>query len=748
MTQPAVESSRATTRNRFLIAGAVAIAVGVAMMVALRGGGEPPATTVVAATSTTSPPTTTLGALLSGPFAAQDLRSHTPAVPDNPASATAALSIYVDPQMGTDSAPGTLEEPVATLEGARRLARIGPESDVGDVVVYLRGGIHPRTETFTLDAADSGSGDAMTIYRSFPGEQAIIEGGIRVDSWDPAFGDVMVTAVPESVAEMRQFFAGTQRQQRAISSGADGTALEFLRGPLFDRQRNVAMTVASDLVSDFSHPEDLELLYIGVSVAGHGITRSNGNEAVRPSWKSHRLPVTSASDQGNGATRLDIGNGALYHASERGHELIALRPGDPFFFENAIELLDEPGEWFFDSRRRLLYWWPADAAALDDAWIPSVEVLVKVDGTPQEPVRNIRFEGLAFRHSAYTTPIEAGYVVSQASSWFAGWEPAAWMEIDGDRHSQLDQARPTGLPGAAVQIDSASNVAFVGNVFTELGAAGVAVQNDVHNAEFTGNLFVDISAEALIAGHPEHDDIDEPMEGPITDLSFTNNVIDRAAAEFFGSVGVHVYKAGGAVISHNLFRDLPYSALSLGWGWDHNPASTVHRAITVDNNYFENVVNLLYDGAPFYLLGPVAEPGAKLSDYTQIRGNFVNNAAADVQFKAAGDPIPADYAKRPGVQLDKGIRNVAVVDNVFLGSTVWLQVTRWPGDRTVPGWIDELALVGSGNWSDTTASVPADTSLAGVDQAAVFDVVTAPTAVLEIAAEAGLEPGMMMPPLP
>jgi hypothetical protein len=322
------------------------------------------------------------------------------------------------------------------------------------------------------------------------------------------------------------------------------------------------------------------------------------------------------------------------------------------------------------------------------------------------------------------------------------------MEADGRRHSFLSRSRPSGHPIAAIQIASASDVAFNGNVFTELGAIGVMVHNDAHTIEFDGNLFVDISADALVAGHPEHDVIDEPMERLVTDLRFTNNVVDRSGAEFYGSVGVQLIKVGGATVSHNLFRDLPYTALSLGWGWEHNQASTTHRAITVENNYFENVVSLLYDGAPFYVLGPVAEPGAPRSEYTRIRGNFVNNADADAQFKAPGEVIDPGFAKRPGVQLDEGIRNVAVDDNVFLGATVWIQLTTWQANRNVPGWSDGLSLEGSGNWSDTLTAIPADPAIIGIAQATLFDVASAPDRVLEIVTRAGLEAGVAMPPLP
>ncbi len=764
MPEPVDKPTAPATRTRGLIVGgaiAALAAIGAVGLAVVSDSAPPPANTTVApppaersttTTASTSPSTTLPTAAppwaITSPFDSGDLVSRTNPIPNNPAHPAAAASIYVDPMAGDDAAVGTLDAPVATLEAARTLARAALATGDGDVVVYLREGLHERAATFTLTAEDSGRGEDTMIYRSFPGEQAVIEGGVRVASWERAAGEVMVAAVPAAVTDMRQFFAGGHRQPRARSASAGATALEFLRGPLFDRQRNVAMTVDSELVAGLSHPEDLELVYVGVAIGGHGVLRADGSEIERPSWKSQRLPVTGATDLGDGSTRLDIGNGALYHASERGYQLMKLLPGDPFYIENAIELLDEPGEWFFDPRQRLLYWWPPDPAALEDAWVPVLDVLLAVDGTPTDPVRNVLFEGLAFRHSAYTVPNDEGSVVSQGSSWFAGWEPPEWMEVDGRRHSFLNRPRPSGHPVAAVQIDSSSNVAFRGNVFTELGAVGVMVHNDADRIEFAGNLFVDISAEALVAGHPEHDEIDEPMEGPVTQLHFVNNVVDRAGAEFYSSVALQVFKADGAIVSHNLLRDLPYTALSLGWGWDRNPASTVHRAITVENNYFENVVNLLYDGAPVYLLGPVAEPGAARGDYTEILGNFANNAAADPQFKAPGEPIDAAFAKRPGIQLDEGIRNVALNDNVFLGSTVWLQLTDFPANRNTPGWAAGLALTGEGNWSDTLASVPSDPALAGIDQAQLFEIPTAPGAVRQIFATAGLEPGVAMPPLP
>lgn len=751
------------SRGRYVaVAASVAAVAALAPLLLLRESGEPPLTTTVAASVTTqtvapsstssSPPTTppplpteiTPGI---SPFSDTSLLSRSRAVPDAPAVFGAFAELYVDPA-GDDAAPGTQDEPVATIEAAQRLARPMLRTATGDVVVYLKGGVHLRREPLVLDFRDSGRANHRMVYRSYPGEQAVIEGGISLSSWSPAFEQVVMAEVPAGIEDIRQFFAGGARQQRARATNADSTAIRFIKGPLFNAERNVAAVVEAKLVSDFAHPEDLELVYVGVNVSGHGVTRDNGSEILRPSWKAHRLPVESVSTLGNGEIRLDISNGALHHASERGHEPIEILPTDPFYLENALELLDQPGEWYFDSRRGLLYWWPPNDEAMADAWIASTEVLLAIDGNLDRPVRNVAIEGIAFRHAGYTRPNDEGYVVSQAASWFTSWKSPAWMADGPVPHSFLDRGRPPGLPGGAVEIDSARDIEFRGNVFTELGAVGVLISNDTRRITFDSNLFVDISAEALVAGHPEHEVIDEPTEGPIGDIVFSNNVIDRAGAEFFASVGLMVTKADGAEIHNNLFRDLPYSAISLGWGWANNLDADFHRAIRVEDNYFENVVNTLYDGAPIYLVGPVAEYGAARRDFTQIRGNFANNLDAEEQFRAPTDLVVAGFAKRPGVQLDQGVRNTLIADNVFAGATDWLQVTAWQEKRDIPGWIDSLALAGSGNWSDIAESVPDDTRLAGVATVNVYEVDDLPAAVALIIQAAGLEPGIALPPLP
>lgn len=665
---------------------------------------------------------------------------------------TPAVEFFVDAGTGDDSNDGSPGAPFASLERAQAAAQLAALDQASDVIVNLRGGVHPRETTFTLTAADSGANGFNVTYRSAPGEQAIIEGGVELSGWQPSDGSLYEVDVPAAVDDFRQFYAASDRQPRARSATASGSASQFLEGPVGNNMRHVAMVVPNEVIGGFAHPEDLELLYVGVRISGHGILKANGDELVRPSWRSHRLQVEQVAPFDSATMRVDITDDALWHASQRGYFATFIVPGDPFYLENARELLDEEGEWFFDPRLRKLYWWPP--AGVDpnqvETWIPAVETLLDVDGTPGAPVENVRIQDIVFRHSTYLATTEHGYVSGQGASWFVGWEFDDWMQDGGATHPYLSSINKQGLAGAAIEVDSAHRIEFTGNVLTELGAAGILLHNDVADVTISGNVFDDISGSGLVAGHPEHVYLDEPMERLVARVSFDNNLVTRVGGEYFSGVGLRVYKAADFVIANNDFVDIPYSAVSLGWGHDNFSDSTVHRRIQVTGNRFENVMNTLYDGSAIYLLGPAAEVGAPLSEGTLVEGNFVDYSAAAIPAKLPGDTVDPSFAKRPGMQLDEGTRNVAINKNVVIDpATVWFQLTAWYSSSGTPGYIENLGLTGANNWSNVAASVPSDPTLINLADVKLFDPDRRlPKPVAKLVNAAGVQSPGALPPVP
>ncbi len=104
--------------------------------------------------------------------------------PENPNEvSSASVELFVAPA-GNDANSGTKSEPFATLERARYAIRERKKQPgglpAGGVTVYLRGGIHRRTATFTLNVADSGIPGAPVVYQAFPGEKVVLVGGVVI----------------------------------------------------------------------------------------------------------------------------------------------------------------------------------------------------------------------------------------------------------------------------------------------------------------------------------------------------------------------------------------------------------------------------------------------------------------------------------------------------------------------------------------------------------------------------------------
>ncbi|MHB0935263.1 MAG: right-handed parallel beta-helix repeat-containing protein [Armatimonadota bacterium] len=88
-----------------------------------------------------------------------------------------AVEYYVA-ATGDDRAPGTREQPFATLERAREAVRgvIAGKTPVR-ITVWLGGGTYARNASFELKAADSGWKEAPVTWRALPGTDVRLSGG-------------------------------------------------------------------------------------------------------------------------------------------------------------------------------------------------------------------------------------------------------------------------------------------------------------------------------------------------------------------------------------------------------------------------------------------------------------------------------------------------------------------------------------------------------------------------------------------
>jgi hypothetical protein len=122
--------------------------------------------------------------LMTAAAAAADYKSHPPLrdsrlLPGPPLTRNEAR--FVDPQRGADNADGSERNPWQTINRALNDAAPG-------LTIYLRGGTYYEN----VYAALTGTADAPITIRSYPGERAIVDGGIpaffadSANAWEPA----------------------------------------------------------------------------------------------------------------------------------------------------------------------------------------------------------------------------------------------------------------------------------------------------------------------------------------------------------------------------------------------------------------------------------------------------------------------------------------------------------------------------------------------------------------------------------
>ena len=269
---------------------------------------------------------------------------------------------------GSDTNPGTEARPLRSFRAAQRSVAQWKQSMRGPVTVYFRGGTYYLPETIVFTAEDSGEEDAPIVYSSYPGEQAVLSGGSRIDPVWTAYRDrILQTPVPLGT-ETDQLFINGKRQILARYPNYDPNA-RYLNGWAAD-------AISPDRVKRWANPQGgyihalHEFLWGSLSYKITG-KDANGNVTYVGGWQTNRP--------------------AQMHKEYR-------------YVENIFEELDAPGEWFLDEKKSTLYYYPTQGLNIERAVVElaTLKHLVEMRGTSRSPVRYITLRNLVFRHALRT----------------------------------------------------------------------------------------------------------------------------------------------------------------------------------------------------------------------------------------------------------------------------------------------------------------------------------------------------------
>ena len=511
-----------------------------------------------------------------------------------------AGEIWISPK-GSDFNDGTRQSPKATLTSALRQAREWRRTEdnriQGGITIYMEGGTYAFHEPVFIRPEDSGTKESPTIIRSVGDEKVILSGGISIKGWKKQ-GKVWVADVPA--------FNGRPLDFRQL----------WVNGKKAVRARDVEDFEKMNRIC--SVDEKNEILYVP-AVSIRRLIDNKGNlkakyaeMVLHQMWCVANLRIRSVEVQGDSAAiRFHQPESRIQFEHPWPRPMVTTDGhNSAFYLTNARELQDVPGEWYHDIDARKVYYYPREGEKMQEAEVivPAVETLVRVEGTLDRPVCHIRFEKITFSYTTWMRPSEKGHVPLQAGMYLTdGYRIDPKMQRNYLNHP-LDNQGWLGRPAAAVRVVAARQIDFERCRFEHLGSTGLDYEEAVQGGVVRGCLFRDIAGNGLLVGsfspaaHETHLPYDPADRREVcTQQQINNCYFTEIGNEDWGCLAIAAGYVGDVNIEHNEISEVPYSGISLGWGW----TQTVNcmRNNRVHANLIHHYAKHMYDVAGIYTLG-------------------------------------------------------------------------------------------------------------------------------------------------
>lgn len=522
----------------------------------------------------------------------------------NPCTAQQSTDIYVSP-LGSDSNSGTKDSPYKTLYKATE--RLGSLTALNQtkIVIWMQDGTYRIRKPITIDHHIK-QHKVPVEFRSVPGSKPIISGSETINNWTSLGEGLWVSTLPEHIGHFRELFVQGNRSIRARHPNQGYNRVQKVGA---DRRTN--FTYHPDDFPIPNKPEEVELV-------------------VLHDWSITRIPVKDIALDSRTISAVDwIGAKGLDFFN-----LDHWEPNPRYYLENALEFLDADYEWYLDSETAKLYLklpLHLDTSQLSIE-VPLAESLMLVKGRENDPISNICFEGIQFKHCRYNLPNKI-YAGIQATHFDTQQGKKEWAVVP-----------------AAVQTRWANNIAFTNCEFTSLGGGGIWLGTGSKDCSIKNSRLWDISGNAIMIGEGRDRLVDGKPWWKIAaeQAALGNSVRDSkiwdCGVQFYGAVGIWCGLTAETELRQNEIYNLPYTGISIGWMW--SPEATPCRDNFIADNHIHHVMQRLSDGGGIYMLG--LQPGSKL----------LNNHIHDIS-------VNAGRAESNGMFLDEGTKDVLVEDNLI-----------------------------------------------------------------------------------
>lgn len=513
--------------------------------------------------------------------------------------------IYVSP-VGVDSAVGDVQQPVQSLERARQLVREerGVNGYIRNVRVILRGGYYRRKDILLLNSPfDGGQGEYFTSYESYPSELAILTGSHLQVAYPDERGLIV------SAGATRQlYFAG-----RRIPRG---------RYPAGDRLLRIVSWYGDPGIGRTETKRDNRVLVIE-DLGDDVVDILPGSELhIQKEFALDVLRVRTAK-------RTKAGLLIQFEEPETSNSFGRPYPrkwvGQSVHFE-GLDWASGGAWWYRINKEKLVVSGLSNCGIVGECLlsVPVVSTLIGISGTYSRWIENIIIKGLIFEETEWSVPND-GYVPNQAN-------------VRGFGASGLV------VPPAALEVNYARRIVVQDCVFRRLGAHAIRSDVGLESSTLYNNKFSDSAGGGVYLEGALRSE--KGSGGQTRDIAVVGNefhglgVVHKDSVALFGGYVNNISTIG------NVFYDLPYSAISIGWGWTFDKTDLGNNL--VQGNLFMRVLGELSDGGAIYFLSR--------QDGVVVRDNIID----DMRISPA-----APFRFGAGIYLDLGVSGARVDGNKF-----------------------------------------------------------------------------------
>lgn len=519
-----------------------------------------------------------------------------------------------------------------------RAREIGPVLNQ-DLIIELGAGRYRMRSPLTLTTKDSGH-NGHTIYWQGPNMgRAVLDGGMKIRGWTEIDSQrhLWRAFLPPDAYSLQLFINGV----RAVRARHYGCA-----SPSQCTYTPTGLTNNGKILNNLSHPGDVVAVFAVRWRDFHcGIEKINRDDIVmrQPCWHN---------------TIVDSVKNGWSNASPKGKPFKGVD-----WFENAYEFLGTPGQFYIDRRRHVIYYVPRSGEDMRaaDVEMPVAEHLLLMQGSQAEYVHDIELKNISFEHAGWNyeehsdgyVPLQAGYLVT------------------GVRNDLPDNGEGLVRIPSAVEVSGGEHIRFVSDRFAGLGAAGIVLAGGTRDSAIQNSIFDDLSGGAIFVG----DTIAAPKKPRERsgDNLVSRNRITNIAREYRDNVAIMGGFNDGLIIDHNTVREIPYTGISVGWGWNYEGTGDVQRDIHIRSNRISRFMLTLHDGGAIYT--QAQSPGSDvMENYIDFRGSNIGN----------------------GIYLDERSRKYDVCGNVVWNIPKEMKEGQWVSAWS--SWSGDLKI--HDNWSD------------------------------------------------